>query len=173
VLDKHGFGHHGMRTTRTGESATVSRRWRNRTAKSRITRLLRSRNPRNAHKFCNSPGTGWNSVSEPRRRRRLTDPRSRRAPPDDRSEVWRRGWDSFPLIRPTSITWPVSKLSILSNHPKPEYQVQNRYSEKAPVTRPSAPRAASPDADPNRPAAASTVAAMSSENARGVAPYRP
>ena len=88
----------------------------------------------------------------------------------DMSEGWRRGWDSFPSFLPHQRFRPDRKPSNRQIHSKPEYQVQNRYSDS---TTPSAPRAAAPGADPNRPAAASRVAATSSEVATAAAPYRP
>ncbi len=58
------------------------------------------------------------SVCEPSRRRRLTDHRSRLAPPNERSEVWRRERDSnprygFPYTRfPSVLLQPLGHLSV-------------------------------------------------------------
>jgi DNA-binding CsgD family transcriptional regulator len=58
VLDEHGFGHHGTRTARTGESGDRGQEMEKQDGEvAHVISLSRSQNPRNAHEFYNSPAT--------------------------------------------------------------------------------------------------------------------
>ena len=59
MLDEHGFGDHGTRAAGTGESGDRRQQMQKQDGQiAHRTILPRSRNPRNAHEFGNSPCTG-------------------------------------------------------------------------------------------------------------------
>ena len=71
MLDEHGFGHHGTRAAGTGESGDGRQQMQKKDGQiAHGTILARSRNPRNAHEFSNSPCTGPKMRSAPAENRR-------------------------------------------------------------------------------------------------------